>query len=579
LLIAAEIAGIVCVVGLYGLLRLFIRDVPPLHSSGMPYTTTATLAASELTAVFGVGAVVTALWLQNMGCCCLGAANLGANSTFVEQTGIAESDPRNPAVLIDTLSRQLGEILPRVLDAFVTSCLVSTLTLLLLDHPAATNNVLHSSSLATLPLVLRGFGLLASLFGFLTVRAAEHENLERAVLRSHFVAETVFASATVGTVLWLVGSWSVAITVAALLGVTFPAIVAYLRSLRYFHRLSRRTPTEGVYSEGYAQKAELLGEALKLVSLLPIAVYAVILLLAAFWQQRLASSDSLFVVAILIGLSSPSGLSSWHAAPSLALGIHSTAGLSGTLGRIPTTEEFSRRRRRLTAALEQLALRFDPVVTDGGIMLCALAALVIISWSGASSRGVLVPEMVAIALLAVLPVMVLIGDSVRNGARSALTQAGEVERQLRGLRRDGKLAQVPEDFVPSYRSCVELLARDASRGGLLSISLTVILPLLTALTGVRTENSPGSAATLLAMYLSVAAATGLAVMHAGHAAPLASSLANRYQMGRLPAKAESEARPSSFELVDFLRRSVAVSVPLLTKATTLVALAVAAMLS
>jgi hypothetical protein len=58
---------------------------------------------------------------------------------------------------------------------------------------------------------------------------------------------------------------------------------------------------------------------------------------------------------------------------------------------------------------------------------------------------------------------------------------------------------------------------------------------------------------------------------------LASSLARRNQLNRAPVEAESESDP--FELVGFVQRTVAVSIPLLIKATTLVALAFAAILT
>jgi hypothetical protein len=213
------------------------------------------------------------------------------------------------------------------------------------------------------------------------------------------------------------------------------------------------------------------------------------------------------------------------------------------------------------------------------MLLCGLAALAIAEWTGPFSPLFVAPAVIALLLIVAMQFLVSAGNALRKGASSARTLGGEVERQLRGLKREGNLVRVPDDFVPSYRSCVELLARDAAQGGLLPVVLSVALPLLVSFAGTGTENSPGLRATLLAMYLSVAAATGLAVLHAGHAAPLASSLANRHRMGRLPAGTEVEVRPSSFELVDFLRRSTAISVPLLTKATTLVALAFAAMLT
>lgn len=578
LLVAAEVVGVLSVITLYGLMTAFVHDGAISPFVGIS-TANAGETCAESTTIFGLGVVITALWFQQMGSSCLGASQLGASAAFTRQTGLTAGDPRNPAILVDTLSRQLGDVVPRVLDALVTSCIVTSLTLLILNHTTTFGSNLNASPVATIPLLLRGFGLLSTLFGLLTLRATDLDRLEGAVTRSTLVVVAVFVSAVVGTLCWLVGTWSTSVAIAAIFGITFPALVAVSRATPTLPWLFRSSPTKSLRQESPSLMTELLGETLRVIALFPIGAYILVYLAVAYWMQRLPNDDSLFAVALLVGLSSPSALSSWHAAPSLSLGVNASAILAGSLGRIPTTEDFTRRQVRLSKALENLALRFDPIVSDGSVLLCGLAALVVTAWSGNVTTPHLIPGVAALALAAALPTLVALGEALRNGAKGAVTQIGEVERQLRGLRREAHRTEVPEEFVPSYRSCVELMARDASRGGLLAITVTVLLPLLAALTGTGTENSSGSRATLLAMYLSVAAATGLVVIHAGHAAPLASSLANRNPSGRLLVRTDSEARASSFELVDFLRRSIAVSVPLLIKAATLVALAVAAMLT
>jgi Na+/H+-translocating membrane pyrophosphatase len=576
LVVAAEVIGVLVPIALDSFLSIFGQNLPSIAQSGH---TQAASASANLIAIFGLGAVITALWFQQMGTTCLGAAHLGANGAFARQTGCADGDPRNPAILVDTLAKQLGEVIPRVLDAFVTSCIVTTLTLLLLHHPAKNGVVFAGTGAATLPLLLRGFGLLACVFGLFTVRAAEHEPLERAISRSYWVVIVVFSSAIVGTITWVVGTWSTAVVIAALLGVGCPVLVAYLRSYSPFQKNHSKTTLEQPRAEIKYLSTDALGQAIRLVALAPIAVYAIVFMVGSHFLKQVGTDDSWYQVAVLVGLSVPSALSAWHSAPSLSQGIQATAVLSGALGRLPVSDDFTRRQNRLTTALDLLATRFDPIVTDGGILLCCLAAYALLSWSQNASPPLWVPGITAIVFAVALTTLVTLGDTLRHGAKSALTQVSEVERQLRGLRHQGQFTQVPDEFVPSYRSCVELVARDASRGGLLALTCTVLPPILTALVGTRSENSSGPQATLLAMYLSVAAATGLVVMHAGHAAPLASLLVNRHRKGRLLVGTDSEARSGSLELLDFLRRSIAVSVPLLTKATTLVALAIAAMLT
>jgi Na+/H+-translocating membrane pyrophosphatase len=157
LLVAAEVVGVLSVIVLYGLMNAFVSDGAISPFTWISATNTGATCA-ELTTIFGLGIVITALWFQQMGSSCLGASQLGASAAFTRQTGLLAADPRNPAVLVDTLSRQMGDVVPRVLDALVTSCILTSLTLLILNHPTTFGSNLIDSPVATIPLLLRGFG-------------------------------------------------------------------------------------------------------------------------------------------------------------------------------------------------------------------------------------------------------------------------------------------------------------------------------------------------------------------------------------------------------------------------------------
>ncbi|MGC4065361.1 MAG: sodium/proton-translocating pyrophosphatase [Polyangiaceae bacterium] len=567
LLLAAEAAGILSVLAIDSLLRPLLSEVG-LASVGN--------VTAQMTAYFGIGVAVSALWLQQLGSACLGAALLGADAGFGAQTGLSEADPRNPAVLVETVARQLGEVIPAALDAFVSSCLLAILTLFALNHPTAREFFPSSPALATFPLLLRTFGLVASFFAVVSLRATDHQPVMRSLSRSHWVGMIVLASAVVGLIVWLVGLSSAYVLSASLLGLALPTTLGRLRTLAHARIRPVRGPLADTSSEDHSRRIPLTGEAVEWIAWVPLAVYGVIAVGGGYLLAR--ADHGVAAVALLIGLALPSSLSSFHGTARIAGAILGTTRLAVKLGRVVSTDVADRCMQRLTTALEQLALRFDSVTIDSSFLSCCLVAFVIASRNVTTPAGIAASGTFGALLLVAVLTFTAIGHALVSGSVNARAQSFEVERQLRGLPREGLHVHVPEDFVPSYRSAVELLARNASRGGLITTVLTVALPLLVALAGRGTENTPGSPATLLAMYISVAAAVGLAALHLGQAAPLASSLANRHRVGRLPAGTELEANASQPGLVDFLRRSTAFSIPLLTKATTLVALAFAAML-
>jgi len=121
------------------------------------------------------------------------------------------------------------------------------------------------------------------------------------------------------------------------------------------------------------------------------------------------------------------------------------------------------------------------------------------------------PILVWCGALGAALVLAYAGSVARAGARGARDIALEVERQLRGFPREHGLAQVPLDFTPTYKNCVELSARSALRRALLDVCLVLLVPLL--LGALLRLLYRGDAAALavrgLTNFVTVAAITGL----------------------------------------------------------------------
>jgi len=573
LLIAVQVAGILSMLCTFSALRMFMPASPN-------NPTLVGLSPSQLTICFGAGAVFLALWLQQMGANCVGATCLGTGATFESLTGLDNSDPRNPAVLVDALSNQLGDALPRILDGFVESCLVCAVSLMLFEHSNAQGLSAELAALASLPVLLKSFGLLASLFGLVSIRASEHEDLVRAVLRSQGVGQAVYASAAVGMMVWTLDAWTTAVAAIVALSILLLPALALLgmKSRSRNHLLTQnfehaqRVPT--------TRRATSWGNLLPASPVLSLGLYAILFVLVSHFVPTGSGSDfRVATTAALIAFTSPSALSALYGTASVAVYVQSTATLAGKLGRLTPSEEAQRRTLRLSQALDRVAEQFSLLVSDGGILLCVVGTFALVPWDSSTYVRLLLPSMLAVLVAATLPGLVAIGESIRVSKQTSRTQVGEVERQLRGLLREGFTTKLPEDFIPSYRSSVELLARDATCGGVLAPVLTVALPLLMLAVSISTAKSAGPNMPLLAMYVLVAAAAGLVATHAGHAASLPNSFTSRHRVTHTPAAVVPDARFHSLALIDFLRRSIAVSVPLLTKTSIFVALAAAATLS
>jgi Na+/H+-translocating membrane pyrophosphatase len=105
------------------------------------------------------------------------------------------------------------------------------------------------------------------------------------------------------------------------------------------------------------------------------------------------------------------------------------------------------------------------------------------------------------------------GAVSRAAVRAARDVSAEVERQLRGFPREHGVAQVPLDYTPSYKSCVELTTTVALRHALWPVALGVGAPL--ALGGLLwlafRELSPDLAPRGLSLFVAFAALTALCV--------------------------------------------------------------------
>ena len=119
---------------------------------------------------FGFGASFVALFAQLGGGIYTKAADLGADLVGKVEAGIPEDDPRNAAVIADLVGDNVGDCAGRGADLFESTAAENIGAMILgVAIFAATKN----PAWIFFPLVVRGFGLIASMIGIFLVRGNE----------------------------------------------------------------------------------------------------------------------------------------------------------------------------------------------------------------------------------------------------------------------------------------------------------------------------------------------------------------------------------------------------------------------
>lgn len=141
--------------------------------------------APHLIIGFGFGASFVALFAQLGGGIYTKAADVGADLVGKVESGIPEDDPRNPAVIADLVGDNVGDCAGRGADLFESTAAESIGAMILgIAAYLVTENIVW----ILFPLVVRGFGMIASMIGLISVKTKESENPMSALNRGYYVS-------------------------------------------------------------------------------------------------------------------------------------------------------------------------------------------------------------------------------------------------------------------------------------------------------------------------------------------------------------------------------------------------------
>ncbi|MBI4297282.1 MAG: sodium/proton-translocating pyrophosphatase, partial [Chloroflexi bacterium] len=208
--------------------------------------------APELIVGFGFGASFVALFAQLGGGIYTKAADMGADLVGKVEAGIPEDDPRNAAVIADLVGDNVGDCAGRGADLFESTAAENIGAMIL---GAALYAITGQVAWILFPLVVRGFGIIASMLGILSVRGKEGENPMAALNRGYFLAIALSAGGmalAVFTMLDINPGWLFA---AGLVGILTSVVIIYVtqyyteprfRPVKEIARASRTGPATNI---------------------------------------------------------------------------------------------------------------------------------------------------------------------------------------------------------------------------------------------------------------------------------------------------------------------------------------------
>lgn len=531
---------------------------------------------------FGFGAVAAALVIQRAGATYHVGSDVGGDLAGERDAGLEHDDTRNPAVVAELVGDHVGLAATRTVDLFVSATVANVTAVIVAAALYAAHHTEFAGMLAlvTLPLVARAFGVIASGFGVMVVRADDAHSPAHALWRGHITTAVVALAGLAGATIWLLGErfWF-PFFAAGTVGVLAAAAVAHAARFRIERRFNAlRDVLESLRVGGAAAVAQGLGVGLQAAALPALVVGAA---MAGAWQ--LGAATHLVSGGLLGGLTALMGM--------LAIGPYVLAigsfgpiadNARGILAMSPGSAvgDAERRTGRLDdAGFSAVAVAQTYLIIVGCLSaLLAAAALPLISKAGSGFAGLLDPAQPVVAWSGALGAAVVLayaGAAVRAAMRGARGVALEVERQLRGFPRERGLAQVPRDYTPSYRSCIDLTARAALGRVIPTVAVALLVPaaLAGSLSLIYHGRVPGLALQALAAFVVVAALTGLGAALAVDGARAALNAARRANRPRTTSSGFA-ASVSGDAIADVLGNAAGPAAHLFVKAAALTALAI-----
>jgi K(+)-stimulated pyrophosphate-energized sodium pump len=439
--------------------------------------------APSLIVGFGFGASFVALFAQLGGGIYTKAADVGADLVGKVEAGIPEDDPRNPAVIADLVGDNVGDCAGRGADLFESTAAENIGAMILgVALFAATQN----PAWIFFPLVVRAFGLIASIAGIFAVRPGGVRNPQAALDIGFYVTAILSALGMfIATQVMLGNLWFFWCGLVGILtSIVFVYITQYYtsgtwRPVQEIANASRTGPATNIIS-GMA------------IGLENTALPAIAISVALFASYHLGQQ-----AAPALGLPPGAAAAGIYGTAIATMGMLMSAGyilamdtfgpITDNAGGIVEMSDQPAGVRHITDALDSVGNTTKALTKGYAIGSAALAAFLLFSAFLDEVRlflGEGAVEAVNIAqvevfiggFLGAMLVFLFSSFAIRAVGKAASDMIEEVRRQFRAD--PGIMAGTSR---PNYRQCVDISTRAALREMVLPGILAVAAPVLVGL--------------------------------------------------------------------------------------------------
>lgn len=478
------------VAGIFFVYLFFVVAEPTSAPSGYTLESWHVVETLNLAVGYAFGASFAALFAQLGGGIYTKAADVGADLVGKVEAGIPEDDPRNPAVIADLVGDNVGDCAGRGADLFESTAAENIGAMIL---GAAIFGLTNNIDWVFFPLVVRAFGLLASLVGIMVVKLRnESEEPMHALNRGYYVSAILGAIGFFIITDQMLGAWQ--FFACGVIGIVLSIAIVYItqyytageyRPVREIAKASETGPATNIIT-GFSIGLETTAA--------PIICIGISLLAAYFLGQDAAShisgltvdANSQFIFGLFGTAVATMGM---LATAAFVLAMDTFGPITDNAGGICEMSQQPEDIRVRTDRLDAVGNTTKALTKGYAMASAALAAYLLFAayfqevavkldkpLLAVFTVDIAQPPVFVAALIGAMLVFLFSSLAIRAVGKAAYDMINEVRRQFK--EKPGILAGTEK---PDYALCVDISTRGALKAMVLPALLPVVVPVAVGL--------------------------------------------------------------------------------------------------